>query len=97
MVKVGPRLPRPSRREIEKREKEQRRSTQIENGEDPQSPEIEPCELLEPAAQRKKARHRNIDDADLEDSKRKREKTLKRREARRMAKQAERELARREG
>lgn len=97
MVKVGPRLPGPSRREIEKREKEQRRAAQIENGEHFQSPETEVVELLEPAAQRKRARHRNIADADLENSKRKREKTLKRREARRLARQAERERARREG
>lgn len=94
MVKIGPRLPGPSRREIERREKEQRRASQIENGEDTQSLGTEP---LESAAQRKKSRHRGIKEGVLEDSKRRREKTLKRREARRLAKQAERELARREG
>ncbi|KJA29412.1 hypothetical protein HYPSUDRAFT_517570 [Hypholoma sublateritium FD-334 SS-4] len=86
MVKCGPKLPSPSRRELERIEKENKRIAQIESG-------VVPVSLGEPRANSfylpplgKKRRVKRTEPATIEESQRKRAKKQKRALARRNAK-----------
>lgn len=86
MVKVGPKLPPPTRRELARLEKEQKRVEQLENG-------FDPAVLGEPRERviylfriKKAAHHPKLEDYELEEARRKREKNHKRALARKLAK-----------
>lgn len=94
MVKLGPRLPPPTRRQLAKQEKELKRATQDEHGVN-LAMVGEPREhLMYLLPQSKKARYKHPDSITFEQSKRKWEKNQKRSQARRMAKALKRDLAR---
>jgi len=86
MVKVGPKLPPPTRRELARIEKEQKRAEQLENG-------VNPAVLGEPRERviylfriKKAAHHPKLEDYELEEARRKREKNHRRALARKLAK-----------
>lgn len=86
MVKIGPKMPSPSRRELERIEKENKRIAQIESG-------VVPVSLGEPRENLfylpplgKKRRVKRTEPATIEESQRKRAKKQKRALARRNAK-----------
>ncbi|KAH9487005.1 hypothetical protein JR316_0001071 [Psilocybe cubensis] len=84
MVKVGPRLPPPTRRELARQEKEAKRAEQLANG-------IDPALLGEPREHlalliAKKTRSKRLEPSVLEQSWKKWEKNQKRAHARRLAK-----------
>lgn len=92
MVKLGPKLPPPSRRELMRIEKEQRRLAQLESG-------INLAMIGEPRehlmyllSTSKRARAKQPDSLAMEESKRRREKTQKRALARRAAKNMMKEI-----